>query len=114
MGMMNMRGEVVTVIDLRTMYGMPSTTDLANARLLIVKGTGSKFGLVVDSVESIDTVFESEKVRLPTAVIGANAAKQLQGDMKEIVEMTDVAGKKKTFMILDVPEVLKKLEQPAA
>lgn len=114
MGMMNMRGEVVTVVDLRTMYGMPSNIDLASARLLIVKGKGSKFGLLVDSVESIDTVYESQKVRLPTAVIGANAAKQLQGDMKEIVEMTDVAGKKKTYMILDVPEVLKKLEQPAA
>lgn len=114
MGMMNMRGEVVTVIDLRTMYGMSGLTDVANARLLIVKGAGSKFGLVVDSVESIDTVFESQKVRLPTAIIGANAAKQLKGDMKEIVEMTDVTGKKKTYMILDVPEVLKKLEQPAA
>jgi purine-binding chemotaxis protein CheW len=114
MGMMKMRGEVVTVIDLRTMYGMPGVTDLVNARLLIVKGKGSKFGLLVDSVESIDTVYESQKVRLPTAIIGANAAKQLQGDMKEIVEMTDVSGKKKTYMILDVPEVLKKLEQPAA
>lgn len=113
-GMMKMRGEVVTVIDLRAMYGMPGATDLTNARLLVVKGTGSKFGLLVDSVESIDTVDESQKVQLPTAVIGANAAKQLQGDMKEIVEMMDVSGHKKTFMILDVPEVLRKLEHPAA
>lgn len=114
MGMMNMRGQVVTVIDLRAMYGMPGAADLENGRLLIIKGAESKFGLLVDSVESIDTVFESQKIRLPTAVIGANAAKQLQGDMKEIVEMTDIMGKKKTFMILNVPEVLRKLEQPAA
>ncbi len=113
-GMMKMRGEVVTVIDLRAMYGMPGATDLTNARLLVVKGSGSKFGLLVDSVESIDTVDESQKVQLPTAIIGANAAKRLQGDMKEIVEMVDVSGHKKTFMILDVPEVLRKLEQPAA
>lgn len=113
-GMMKMRGEVVTVIDLRVMYGMSAAVQQTESKILLIKGKESKFGLLVDSVESIDTVDESQKVKLPSAIIGTAAAKRLQGDMKEIVEMTDLTGKKKTFMILDVPEVLKKLEPSAA
>lgn len=114
LGMMKMRGEVVTVIDLRVMYGMTAAVQGTESKILVIKGKSSKFGLLVDSVESIDTVDESQRVRLPPAIIGTAAAKRLQGDMKEIVEMTDVMGNKKTFMILDVPEVLKKLEPEAA
>ncbi|MFV8258848.1 chemotaxis protein CheW [Bdellovibrio bacteriovorus] len=112
-GMMKMRGEVVTIVDLRTFYGMKPTTDPANSRVLIVKGQQSKFGLLVDSVESIDTVDEANKTRIPT-ILAPEATKTLQGHMKEIVEVTDLAGVKKTFMILDVPELMNRLDVRAA
>lgn len=112
-GMMNMRGEVVTIIDLRSFYGMAAASDSGNSRILIVKGQNNKFGLLVDAVESIDTIDESGRTRMPT-VLAPNASKTLQGDMKDIVEVTDPAGTKKVFMILEVPELLERLQGKAA
>ncbi|MNJ96759.1 Chemotaxis protein CheW [compost metagenome] len=112
-GMMKMRGEVVMVIDLRTYYGMKPTEDAMNSRMLVVKGQKGRFGLLVDSVESIDTVDEGKKLKIPT-FLAKDVVNTLQGDMKEVVEMSDLSGNKKTFMILDVPELLRKLEDKAA
>lgn len=112
-GMMKMRGEIVTVIDLRCYYGMKQSEDSSSSRVLIIKGQQAKYGLLVDSVESIDTVDEANKVKMPN-MLASDVAATLQGDMKEIVEMTDATGMKKTFMILNVPELLGKLEAQAA
>lgn len=112
-GMMKMRGEVVMVIDLRSYYGLTPTSDPMNSRILVVKGQKGRYGFLVDSVESIDTVDEAKKIQIPT-FLAKDVANALQGDMKEIVEMTDLTGNKKTFMILDIPEMLQKLEMKAA
>lgn len=112
-GMMNMRGEVVMIVDLRAYYGMTPAKDVMNSRVLIIKGEKGKYGLLVDSVESIDTVDEGRKIQIPT-FLAQDVAKSLRGDMKEVVEMTDLSGNKKTFMILDVPEMMKRFENRAA
>lgn len=112
-GMMSMRGEIVMIVDLRAYYGMTPTEDPMESRILVVKGSKGKFGLLVDSVESIDTVDEGMKVRIPT-VLAQGVVKTLQGDMKEVVEMTDVVGNKKTYMVLSVPDLIQKLEAGAA
>lgn len=111
-GMMNMRGEVVMVIDLRSYYGMKLAEDSLNSRVLVVKGEKGKYGLLVDSVESIDTVDEAQKIKIPM-FLAKDVAKSLQGDMTEVVEMTDLNGHKKTFMILEVPALIRKLEAAA-
>lgn len=108
-GMMNMRGEMVTVIDLRSYYGMKPASDSVDSRILVVKGQKAKFGLLVDSVESIDTVDESKKIRIPT-ILAQDIANTLQGDMKDVIEMTDLTGNKKTFVLLEIAELLRKLE----
>ncbi|WP_246845100.1 chemotaxis protein CheW [Bdellovibrio sp. NC01] len=112
-GMMKMRGDVVMVIDLRGYYGLTPTENPMNSRVLVVKGAKGKFGLLVDSVESIDTVDEANKVKIPM-FLAKDIANRLQGDMKEVIEMVDITGNKKTFMILDVPELLSKLEAASA
>jgi purine-binding chemotaxis protein CheW len=112
-GMMKMRGDVVTVIDLRQFYGMKSVPTSVDSRLLIVKGRQGKFGLLVDSVESIDTVDENNKTTIP-AIFAKDTVKTMQGHMKEIVQMTDHLGQNKTFMILDVLELIGSLEGQAA
>ncbi|WP_413560340.1 chemotaxis protein CheW [Bdellovibrio sp. HCB209] len=110
-GVQHMRGEVVTLVDLRMYYGMTVTGDYTNSRVLIVKGAQGKIGLLVDSVESIDTVDESKKIQIPH-LFAKDALKALRGDIDEVVEMQDLTGKKKIFMVLDMPEVLRKLLNP--
>jgi purine-binding chemotaxis protein CheW len=112
-GVMKMRGEVMMLIDLRAYYGMTPTENPANSRILVIKTAKGKMGLLVDTVESIDTVDEANKLQIPM-ILAQGAAAALRGDMREVVEMTDLSGNKKTFMILDVPELMKRLEQQAA
>lgn len=113
MGVMTMRGEAVTVIDLRKYYNLNMADDGSEKKILIVKGAAGRLGLLVDSVESIDTVDESKKIKIPD-FLAADISKALRGDMKEILEMLDLAGKKKTYMLLDIPGLLQRLEVGAA
>lgn len=112
-GVLTMRGELVTVIDLRGFYGLSPAKEYMNSRMLIIKGEKNKFGLVVDAIESIDTIDESQKMKIPM-VLARDVTEALHGHMKEVVETTDIEGKKKTFMILEMPELLKNLEKLAA
>jgi purine-binding chemotaxis protein CheW len=110
-GVQHMRGEVVTLVDLRMYYGMTSTGDYSNSRILIVRGAQGKIGLLVDSVESIDTVDEAKKIKIPS-LFAKDAITALRGDIHEVIEMPDNSGNKKIFMVLDMPEVLNKLLNP--
>lgn len=108
-GVLKMRGDVITVINLRKFYGLKDFQDTASSRVLIVKGKNSKLGLLVDSVEAIENVDESNKLKIPT-IVATSSNKELQAAIKEIVEMTDVSGQKKTFMIMDVTALVDKIE----
>lgn len=112
-GVLKMRGEIVTVINLRKYYGLSEKTDSIHSRVLIVRGKQSRLGLLVDSVEAIENVDEASKLKIPSIVAsGSNAA--LQGAIEEIVEMTDTKGEKKTFMILNVTLLVEKIESTFA
>jgi purine-binding chemotaxis protein CheW len=50
---MNLRGEVVTVLDLRCLMGLPKVTDSARCRNLVINCDGESFGLWVDGVADI-------------------------------------------------------------
>jgi purine-binding chemotaxis protein CheW len=55
-GVINLRGTVVPVIDLRKRFDLPLQTENASTRLLIVKAAGQSLGLVVDDVTEVITM----------------------------------------------------------
>lgn len=73
-GVINLRGEVVTVMDLRTILGLGKTELTRHARNIIVHSGSEQIGLLVDRVA--DTVSVSaDAIELPPAnVHGADAA----------------------------------------
>jgi purine-binding chemotaxis protein CheW len=68
-GVINLRGEVTTVIDLRTLLGMPPSPTLADRRTLIVRAQGESIGLIVDRVADI-TAVHSQSLLPPPANVG--------------------------------------------
>lgn len=112
-GMQKLRNEMVMIVDLKNYYGLGQVTDFDNSRVIITRGAKGKYGFLVDAVESIETVDESEKIKLPV-FLARDVINNLQGDMNEVVEMNDMSGTKKTFMILDLPELVRKLELKTA
>jgi purine-binding chemotaxis protein CheW len=55
-GIVNLRGTVIPVVDLRKRFDLPAIEESINTRLLIVSLSGRAVGLVVDEVTEVVTV----------------------------------------------------------
>jgi purine-binding chemotaxis protein CheW len=60
-GVINLRGQLIPIIDLRTRFGMPRAEHTKNTRIVVTEIGGKRVGMVVDSV--------SEVLRLPLDAI---------------------------------------------
>ena len=56
-GVINLRGQLIPIIDLRTRFGMPRAEHTKNTRIVVTEIGAKRVGMVVDSV--------SEVLRLP-------------------------------------------------
>ena len=73
-GVLNLRGEVMPVLDLRSRFGIDRKDRTALSRILITPIGGVFTGLVVDSVQEVGSV-DQRKLEDPPRVttVGANA-----------------------------------------
>lgn len=71
-GVINLRGEVTTVIDLRTVLGMDLTEVTRSSRNLIVNSEGESIGLLVDRISDIVTLRSDEIGPAPSNVDGVH------------------------------------------
>ena len=73
-GVLNLRGEVMPVIDLRERFGLPRQKATSLSRIVITPIGGVSTGLVVDSVEEVKSV-DLRRLEEPPKVtsVGANA-----------------------------------------
>lgn len=67
-GVVNLRGDVVTVIDPHKVFGLDAGTAPACRRSLILNIGGERIGVLVDDISDILTVKTSELVRRPSNV----------------------------------------------
>ncbi|MBT4097489.1 MAG: chemotaxis protein CheW [Gemmatimonadetes bacterium] len=54
-GVINLRGQLLTIIDLRTKLGLPSAAQKAHHKVVVVKGDEGLMGLLVDSLDDVVT-----------------------------------------------------------
>ncbi|MGK5091711.1 chemotaxis protein CheW [Deltaproteobacteria bacterium TL4] len=80
-GMINLRGEVISVIDLRRRFMMPDTEPTHMTRILIVSISNLKVGMIVDSVTRVLPI-ASKDVRPPPAVMMQKEAKYIFGSVQ--------------------------------
>jgi len=60
-GVINLRGKVIPIIDLRLRFGLPATDRTTESRIVVVDVNRNVIGLIVDSV--------SEVLRIPNSLI---------------------------------------------
>lgn len=72
-GVINLRGDVATVIDLRTVLGLPKADPTDENRNLIVHSQGESIGLWVDRISDILTVHADEISPSPANVSGVDS-----------------------------------------
>jgi purine-binding chemotaxis protein CheW len=78
LGIINLRGNVVTVIDTRTRFGLPTNEVTDNSRVVIIEAEQQVIGILVDSVAEVVYLRTSEIDSAPN-VGTEESAKFIQG-----------------------------------
>lgn len=112
-GIANLRGEMVMVVDARTMYQKKKLEGEGEGKILVFKTEEAYFGLVVDSVQSIVSFSESEKMKLPPLLYRDKAGESMV-DMIEAVQYKTPDEKDKVAFILDAKCIAKRVLAKAA
>lgn len=101
-GVINLRGEVLPVVDQRRRFDMPVMTDGRGRRLLVVRTAQHRAGLIVDSVSEVMRCFADE----------IDAAPTLTGEKVRLVQgVVSIDGAGRIVLVLDPAELLTRTER---
>jgi len=78
LGVINLRGNVVTVVDTLKRFGLPLKKESETSRIIIIESQDQVIGLMVDSVAEVVYLYASEIERVPN-VASEERAKYIQG-----------------------------------
>lgn len=95
-GVINLRGKVIPVVDLRTRFSMPTGDRTDEHRIVVVDVVGQDIGMVVDAVTEVSRVSEAS-IEPPSTVITTEDSDYLTGIVK-----TD----EKLIILLDIAKVI--------
>ncbi|MFC5472037.1 chemotaxis protein CheW [Cohnella suwonensis] len=100
-GVVNLRGIVIPVIDLRGRFGLAETEFTDNSRIIIVAANDLEVGFIVDSANDVMDVM-SDAIENPPEVVGGIKAKYISGVAK--------IGESRLLILLNLIEVLNRNE----
>jgi len=100
-GVINLRGIVIPVIDLRGRFGLEETDYTENSRIVIVAAHELEVGFIVDSANDVLDV-SSDAIENPPEVVGGIKAKYISGVAK--------IGESRLLILLNLAEVLNRGE----
>jgi len=78
LGIINLRGNVVTVIDTRSRFGLPSAETDDSSRIVIIEADKQVVGILVDSVAEVVELHQSEIDSAPN-VGNEESSRYIQG-----------------------------------
>lgn len=100
-GVINLRGIVVPVIDLRGRFGLEESVTTENSRIIVVAVNEMEVGFIVDSANDVVDI-DSDTIDSPPEIVGGIKAKYLRGIAK--------FGDNRLLIMLNLAEVLNKNE----
>ena len=78
LGIINLRGNVVTVIDTRARFGLPTVEINEESRIIIIENMAQTVGLLVDSIAEVADILQSQ-IELTPNVGNDDSSKYIQG-----------------------------------
>lgn len=100
-GVINLRGVVIPVIDLRGRFGLETAAYTDNTRIIIVAVGAIEVGMIVDSANDVIDV-DTDNIENPPEIVGGIKAKYLRG----IAQI----GESRLLVLLNLEEVLNRSE----
>lgn len=99
-GMVNLRGKLVTVVDVRAFYALGDQDVPAERRIVVLDDGDALLGLLVDSVDSIARVDAADRIPVPQLMRNAMPA-ALRDDVREIIQVADAGQAPHHVRVLD-------------
>ncbi|KLK87864.1 chemotaxis protein CheW [Methanoculleus sediminis] len=105
-GIINLRGEITNIIDLRNLLGLPESDEAENRKIVVLMPdvtNGSNVGIIVDDVHSVVSVRNDQIERISDGITSS-----ISSYVKAIIKIGDEEDEKaKTLIIwLDVQKVI--------
>jgi purine-binding chemotaxis protein CheW len=72
-GVANLRGEVITLFDMRTLLGLEPETEAASTRCVVIRSNEESIGLVVDEICDVVRIPDEELAPTPPNFAGADS-----------------------------------------
>ncbi|MGK3964627.1 chemotaxis protein CheW [Sorangium sp. So ce118] len=95
-GLIQIRGRVVPVIDLRARFGLPTIEPTLDSRVIVVQSGGRTVGLLVDSAREVVNI-AAEEIRPPPEVMAEESA----GFVRSVAKLG-----KRLVMLVDVGRII--------
>lgn len=100
-GVINLRGAVIPVIDLRGRFNLSETKPTENSRIIVVAVADIEVGFIVDAANDVIDI-DTDHIDSPPEIVGGIKAKYLHGIAK--------LGEGRLLIMLNLAEVLNKNE----
>ncbi|RJG03789.1 chemotaxis protein CheW [Noviherbaspirillum sedimenti] len=107
-GILNLRRQMITLIDLRSLYRMPPATDRSDIKILVVERGDERYGLMVDAVENIVTVSDRDRISTPK-IMRSRANADMRSEMQEIIDIAADDNARQTFSVFYIDIFLERL-----
>jgi len=109
-GMMQVRQQMVCVIDLRRLYGMAPLEERSACRILVLEHEGERFGLIVDRVDTILSLPGSQRRPSPQ-LLRVNGPQDMRRDSAEVLEVPGIDGKEDVLTLFDKERFIASLKE---
>lgn len=111
-GVINLRGRVIPVVDLRKRFGLPVTEQTADSRIVVVHIAGEDIGVVVDVVAEVLRVSE-QSIEAASTLVTTEDSYYMDGIAKLGERLLILLDLDKVLGTADM-DALRELEQVAA
>jgi purine-binding chemotaxis protein CheW len=105
-GIMNLRGQIISIVDLRKKLGIKSKANIDEEAVVIVDFDGASIGLIVDSINKVLSFELTELVEIPEVQSQVNS-KFIQGVHRGDDKLTLVLDLAKVFNMAELQQYTK-------
>jgi len=99
-GVLNLRGRIIPVLDLRERFRMPSAEATRDTRIVVVEAAGTTVGLIVDSVDEVRNL-PQDSIEPPSPIVTTVDSDFLLG----VGRLPEADGEQRLVILLDLDRV---------
>ncbi len=101
-GIINLRGKVVPVVDMRKRFGLADTEQTKDSRIMVVDSNGESVGIIVDAVTEVlripaDSIEPPSNIIISTSLDYMLGIAKRNGDMIVLLDLNKVLSKEQAL-----------------